>query len=95
MKTSMIFHDGTEIPRGWCVTPDHYLTTFKLVMNNKRVHERLQSRFKIVKSEGLEVTIQSMKPEIVNEALALISQRDAVAIQQVTVCINHRSDSCY
>jgi hypothetical protein len=91
MKLKTIFTDGTEVPRGWCVTPDHYLTKFKVTINGDRVIERIQSKYKVVKSEGLEITVQSMKPQVVSEILAAISQRDAQAVEQLTVVLNHRS----
>lgn len=87
MKKSLTFNDGTEVPRGWCVTPDHYLTTFSLQIVGPRVNERIQSKYKIVKEEGNQITIQSMSPQIVNEVLALVSQRDAKAISQTTIVI--------
>lgn len=89
MRTSTIFDDGTEVPRGWCILPDHYQTTFAVVYNNPKVHERIESKFKIIKSEGHEITIQSLNPEIGDQVLALISQRDAKMIKQVTVVKKH------
>lgn len=89
MDKSMIFNDGTEVPRGWCVLPDHYQTTFAVVFNGPRVHQRIESQFKIIKSEGHEITIQSLHPNIVDKMLSLISQKDAKAIKQVTIVKKH------
>lgn len=87
----MIFQDGTPVPRQWCVCPDHYLTTFSLVMVGPRVIERIKSQYKIHKVEGNQITIQSMDHRIESRVLGLISQKDAAMIDQKAVVIKHRS----
>ena len=90
MELKTIFPNGTEVPRGWCVTPDHYLTTFAVVFNGPKVHERIQAKFKVIKSEGHEITVQHMWPKDIGSILAAISQRDAKAIEQVTIVLDRR-----
>jgi len=84
------FPDGTDVPRRWCVTPDHYLTTFEVVMDGPRVIQRIQAKYKVVKNEDLKITVQSMKPHVVEEVLAAISQKDAQAIEQCCIVLDRR-----
>ena len=36
MDTKCIYADGTPFPPGWCAMPDHYETTFTVVVRSLR-----------------------------------------------------------
>lgn len=92
MQRQTLYSDGSEVPRGHCILPDHYLTTFCVGKGlNLKTIKRIKDHFDIAKFHLGYLTLRTLYPRIVEKALSLIDKEGVYVIDQVTIVARRRS----